>query len=359
MEFRILGPLEVRNARGVVALGGIKPRAVLAVLLLHRNEPVSAERIALALWGEDAPHNAVKTVRVHVSRLRGALGDADAIRTTAAGYCLGVRAGELDAERFERLVDEGRNALAGGQAERAAAVLREALALWRGPPLAEFGFESFAQAEIARLEEQRLTALEARIEADLAVGGHAELVGELQQLVGEHPRRERLVGQLMLALYRCGRQTEALDVYRDARRALVAEVGVEPGPELRGLQEAILRQDAALDAQAAIGELPPELDATTAPPLVGRRDELAWLRLRWERAREGAGGLVTLRRCLRIGQAAAGGRTRVGGPRRRRRGAVRERQRPSGRVPRRSGPHARGDPTDAAHHPCSGLRGCR
>jgi len=294
MEFRILGPLEVRNARGVVALGGIKPRAVLAVLLLHRNEPVSAERIALALWGEDAPHNAVKTVRVHVSRLRGALGDADAIRTTAAGYCLGVRAGELDAERFERLVDEGRNALAGGQAERAAAVLREALALWRGPPLAEFGFESFAQAEIARLEEQRLTALEARIEADLAVGGHAELVGELQQLVGEHPRRERLVGQLMLALYRCGRQTEALDVYRDARRALVAEVGVEPGPELRGLQEAILRQDAALDAQAAIGELPPELDATTAPPLVGRRDELAWLRLRWERAREGAGGLVTL-----------------------------------------------------------------
>jgi WD40 repeat protein/DNA-binding SARP family transcriptional activator len=294
MQFQILGPLEARNERGAVALGGIKPRAVLAVLLLHANEPVSAERLALALWGEEAPTGAVKTVRVHVSRLRRALGDADILTTTAAGYCLRVGPGELDAERFERLVDDGRRALADGQPEHAAAGLREALALWRGPPLTELAFEPFAAAEIARLEERRLAALEVRIEADLAVGQHTEVVCELQQIVEQHPRRERFVGQLMLALYRCGRQVEALDAYRDARRVLIEEIGVEPGPELRRLQEAILLQDPTLELRAVAAELPPELDASAAPPLVGRREELARLRLHWERAREGRGGVVTL-----------------------------------------------------------------
>jgi WD40 repeat protein/DNA-binding SARP family transcriptional activator len=293
MEFRILGPLEVRNERGTVALGGMKPRALLAVLLLHRNEPVTADRLALEVWGEEAPHAAVKTVQVHISRLRKALSDTDIVTTTAAGYCLRVRPDELDAERFERLVDDASRALTDGQAERAAEGLREALALWRGPPLADLAFEPFAGAEIARLEEQRLVALETRIEADVAIGRHAEVVGELQQILSEHPLRERLAAQLMLALYRCGRQAEALEVYGDVRRALSA-IGVEPGPELRRLQEAILRQDVALEAQSAVAELPPELDVRAGPALVGRSNELAWLRLRWGRAREGAGGLVTL-----------------------------------------------------------------
>jgi DNA-binding SARP family transcriptional activator len=171
MDFRILGPLEVHGDRGAVALGGVKPRAVLAVLLLHPNEPVSAERLAVALWGEEAPAGATKTVQVHVSRLRKALDDPEAVATTPAGYRIRVRPGELDAERFRRGVAAGQVALGAGQPERAAVVLQEALDLWRGPPLADLAFEPFAQPEIARLEEQRLAALEARLEADLAAGG--------------------------------------------------------------------------------------------------------------------------------------------------------------------------------------------
>jgi WD40 repeat protein/DNA-binding SARP family transcriptional activator len=294
MDFRILGPLEVRSEHGVVALGGTKPRAVLAVLLMHPNEPVSAERLALALWGEDAPAGAVKTVQVHVSRLRKALGDGDVVTTTAAGYQLRVRAGELDAERFEQLVERGRRALAAGQAEEAAAVLREAESLWRGPPLADLAFEPFAQTEIARLEEEQLAALEARVEAEAAAGRHAELVAELRQLVAEHPTREGLAGQLMLALYRCGRQAEALDAYQDARRRLADEIGVEPGPELRALQEAILHHDPSLKAQRVAEELPDELAAAAMSPLVGRGAELRWLLERWENAVTGTGALVTI-----------------------------------------------------------------
>jgi WD40 repeat protein/DNA-binding SARP family transcriptional activator len=294
MDFRILGPLEVVGEGGAVALGGIKPRAVLAVLLLHPNEPVSADRLALALWGADAPAGAAKTVQVHVSRLRKALGDAEILTTTPGGYRLRVRAGELDAERFELLAEDGRRALAAGQVEHAAAVLRDALSMWRGPPLEDLAFEPFAPTEIARLEEQRLAVLEARVEADLAVGRHGELLGELQRLRTGHPSRERFVGQLMLALYRCGRQAEALEAYRQARRVFVDELGVEPGPEVRRLHEAILRQDASLELTTALAELPSELDVSTAVPFAGRAGELAWLWERWEHAATGAGAIVTV-----------------------------------------------------------------
>jgi WD40 repeat protein/DNA-binding SARP family transcriptional activator len=301
MDFRVLGPLEAFSERGKVELGGPKPRAVLGVLLLHANEPVSAERLAIALEGENAPPRAPKRVQVHISRLRKALGDGDLLTREPAGYRLRVRPGELDADRFRRLFADGRRALARGQADRAAIVLREALALWRGPPLAELAFNAFEQTEIARLEEEWLAAVGARVDADLALGRHAALVGELRQLVADNPTRERLAGQLMLALYRCGRQAEALEEYREARSRLV-EVGVEPGPELRRLQMAILRQDVSLELATEAAELPRELDAATGPPLVGRDVELAWLRERWERARDGEGALVTVTGVLGIGK---------------------------------------------------------
>jgi DNA-binding SARP family transcriptional activator len=331
MEFRVLGPLEVCGEHGPVALGGIKPRAVLAVLLLHANEPVSAERLAVALWGEEAASGAVKTVQVHISRLRKALGDPDRVTTTPVGYCLRVGPGELDAERFDLLVQDGRRSLAAGQAERAATVLRGALSLWRGRALEDVAYEPFAQTEIARLEEQRLAALEARVDADLAAGRHAELLGELQRLLTSHPTRERLVGQLMLVLYRCGRQAEALEAYRSARRVLIDEVGVEPGPELNRLHEAILRHDPSLErhapevvtvdpgvaagaqAQAANGAAPGgdtvSSDAAAAAPgfpmpavtprategaFVGREACLEQLRARWKESRAGHTSLVLL-----------------------------------------------------------------
>jgi DNA-binding SARP family transcriptional activator len=291
MEFRILGPLEVRSEQGIVTVAGGKPAAVLAVLLLHANKPVSAGDLAIALWGEDAPSGAVKTVQVHVSRLRKALGGPEILSTTSAGYCLNVRPGQLDAERFAEMVDEARRTLEKGDAAEAAAVLREALLLWRGPPLADFVSEPFAPAEIARLEEQRLAALETRVEADLAVGRHGEVVAELQHLVAEHPTREQLVAQLMLALYRCGRQAEALEAYRAAREVLVEEIGVEPSPTLRDLQAAVLQQDPALDPPTP-AELPTALDPVTATPLVGRDAELAALVERWESARSGSGAVI-------------------------------------------------------------------
>src|SRR5919197_222312 len=293
MEFGILGPLEVRSEHGRVAVAGGKPAAVLAVLLLHPNEPVSVDKLAIALWGEDVPGGASRTVQVHVSRLRKALGNPEVLITTPAGYCLVVQPGELDATRFEELVRSGRQTLANGEAAEASNVLREALTLWRGPPLADFVAEPFAPAEIARLEEQRLEALETRLEADLAAGRHRDVVSELQHLAAEHPTREQLVEHLMLALYRCGRQAEALEAYREAHRVLLDEIGVEPRAQLRELQAAILRQDPALDPPA-ISELPSELDPLTATPLVGRDDELAVLRERWEAARSGHGAVVAI-----------------------------------------------------------------
>ena len=257
MEFRILGPLEVVDGQRSLALGGAKQRAVLAVLLLHANEVVSSERLVDELWGEEPPKTAATTIRVFVSELRkllepGRRGTAagQVLLTQPPGYLLRVQPGRLDLHRFERLLEQGRQALGSGAAETAAAALRDALALWRGPALADFTYEAFAQAAIARLEELRLAALELRVEADLALGRHAELAGELEALVGEHPLREAPRRQLMLALYRAGRQPEALGAYREARRTLVEEVGIEPSPALQELERAMLRQDPALELPA-------------------------------------------------------------------------------------------------------------
>ena len=289
MEFCILGPVEVRREHAVVTLGGPKPRAILAVLLLHRNEPVSVDRLATEVWGEDAPARTPKNVQVNVSRLRKALGD-DVVTTTSAGYRLRVRPGELDADRFEELVEHGRRSLAAGQAEEAAAVLREAEAMWHGRPLADVADVPCASSAIARLEEAQAAAIEDRVEAEAAAGRHSELVSDLRQLVARYPTRERLAGQLMLALYRCGRQADALEAYHQARRYLIEEIGIEPGPELKALQEAILHQDPSLKLE----RLPHELAAAAMSPLVGRIPELGLLLERWEQAEAGAGALVTI-----------------------------------------------------------------
>src|SRR4051794_19966979 len=239
LQFGILGPLQVRAPTGPVRVAGGKSRVLLAALLLERNRPVAPERLAGVLWGEEAPHGSGNAVRVQVSRLRAALGASDVLVTTPAGYELRVEAGALDVDRFEALAREGRELLA-ADSPQASAQLRAALALWRGQALADVSAEPFAQLEIARLEEQRLEVLEARIDADLATGRHLELVGELQELASRNPFRERLRAQLMLALYRSGRQADALSAYRDVRARLAEELGLEPGPTLRQLEQAIL-----------------------------------------------------------------------------------------------------------------------
>jgi DNA-binding SARP family transcriptional activator/ABC-type branched-subunit amino acid transport system substrate-binding protein/streptogramin lyase len=247
LDFRILGPLDVREGEREVPLGRGKQRALLALLLLHRDQVISTDRIVDELWGERPPPTAAKIVQNHVLQLRRALANGGsagaALITRGRGYLLRVEPGRLDLDTFEQLVEAGERALAAGDAAQAADTLREALALWRGPPLADFTYEQFAQAAIGRLEELRLAALERRIEADLALGRHGDVVGELKELVSAHPLREGLRAQLMLALYRSGRQAEALDVYRDARRALVEELGIDPSPALQELEQAILRQE--------------------------------------------------------------------------------------------------------------------
>ena len=253
MDYRLLGPLEVLDGDRVVPLPRGRPQALLALLLIHANELVPAERLIDRLWGESPPPTAGKGLQVTVSRLRKELGGAETegILTRGNGYLLCVGVDEVDGLRFERLLEDAGRRLAGGDPAAAAGILDEALALWRGPALAGFEYESFAQQEIARLEELRLVAQETRAETGLALGEHAQLVGELESLVREHPLRGRPRAQLMLALYRSGRQAEALDVYRTARRELAEEFGLEPGDELRRLEDQILRQDPALDLQAA------------------------------------------------------------------------------------------------------------
>jgi YVTN family beta-propeller protein len=255
MEFRILGPLEVRNGGRLVDLGGPKQRALLGVLLLHANEVTSPDQLIEALWEEAPPATAAKTLQAHVSRLRKALGDAAAeansngrLETRGHGYLLHVGAGELDAEVFGKMLEAARGALAEGDAEAAADGIRQGLALWRGRPLADLAYESFAQTEIQRLEELRLAAQEEWFEAQLALGRHSEVVPELKTMVRAHPLRERLLGQLMLALYRSDRQAEALQAYEDGRRALADELGLEPSERLRSLERGILEHDATLAA---------------------------------------------------------------------------------------------------------------
>jgi YVTN family beta-propeller protein len=244
-----------------VALGAHQQRAVLAILILHAGEIVSADRLVDELWGEQPPPTAAKVVHVYVSRLRKALAaaggdDGPPIVTHDRGYALPVHADDVDARIFERLLEEGRRAHAQGAFDRTVDVLRQALALWRGPPLADFTFDAFAGAEIARLEELRLEALETYIDADLALGGHAAHVAELERLTAQHPERERLRALHMLALYRGGRQSEALAVYRRTRAALSDELGIEPGLALRELHQAMLRHDAALEPPAVASETP-------------------------------------------------------------------------------------------------------
>ncbi len=294
MQFRILGEVQVLADDGTdVVLGGRKPRAVLAVLLLNANKSVQTERLAHALWGDDAQSDSIRTVQVHVSRLRKALGDGKRIGSTPSGYLLRVEPGELDLARFERLVDDARDALAAGNADRAASVLREADALWRGPPLADVAFEPFAAEEIARLEERRLLALELRLDAELAAGRHADVVSDLRHLVAEYPAREHLAAQLMLALYRCGRQSEALDTFQATRRKLSDGIGVDPGSELRAMQTAVLQHDPGLDLPIA-SELPRELETAAAGQLVGREADLQTLRTCWMAAQDDRGRLVVL-----------------------------------------------------------------
>ncbi len=280
MDVRILGPLEVYDGDGPVAIGGAKPRGLLAALVLNANKVVSTDRLIDTLWGERPPETAAKALQVHVSQLRKALG-ADSIRTRSPGYVLELGQGDLDVHRFEGLHERARDVL-DNDASEARRLLIEALALWRGAPLADVAYEPFAQGEIARLEELRLAAIEDRIEADLALGN--DVVGELDALVAEHPLRERLRGQHMLALYRAGRQAEALEAYHDARRALTEELGIEPGRELQRLQRAILEQATELDERPAA----PVADAG----FVGRDAELGELTAALGDALAGRGRLV-------------------------------------------------------------------
>jgi predicted ATPase/DNA-binding SARP family transcriptional activator len=249
VEYGILGPLTVSREGHELRLGGARQRSVLAVLLLRANELVPTARIVDELWGEQPPPTAVKAVQVQVSKLRKLL-DEGALETRPTGYLLRVEPGALDLQRFESLLEQGRARLAQGDATDAARLLREALGLWRGSPLAEFAYEEFARNEISRLEELRLGALELRLEADLALGRHGEVVGELEGLIREHPMRENLRRLLMLALYRAGRQADALTAYRDARTALVDELGLDPSESLQELEAQILRHDRALDPPA-------------------------------------------------------------------------------------------------------------
>ncbi|MGI8607240.1 MAG: BTAD domain-containing putative transcriptional regulator, partial [Gaiellaceae bacterium] len=274
LAFRVLGPLEVLRAGEPVSLGGRKRRALLAFLLLHANETLTRGRLIDAIWGEEPPATVANALQGHVHALRKALG-RERVVTDGSGYRLRVQEGELDLQRSEELVSQGRDALARGEAETASRMLGEALALWRPPALAEQAEEPFAVAEIGQLEETRVATLELRIEADFELGRHSGLVGELESLVAEHPFREHLRVQLMLALYREGRQADALEAYADARRLLVEELGIEPGPALRDLEAAILRQEPGLTPFRASPAIARGYVPRPVNPLVGRRIELA------------------------------------------------------------------------------------
>jgi DNA-binding SARP family transcriptional activator len=330
MEFRILGSLEVLDEGRAITLGGSKQRALLALLLLHPNETLSTDRLIDELWGERPPANAAKTVQMQISRLRKVLageagnGSAGMVVTRERGYELRLDPERLDSHRFERLVAEGRRELEARRPERAVSTLEGALSLWRGAPLAELAYEPFAQGEIGRLEGLRIAAVEELIEAKLALGRHADVVERLEALIGEHPYRERLRAQLMLALYRSDRQADALQAYQNARRTLVEELGIEPGERLRELERAILAQDPALaspsveavepapapeagplDSAPVSVPLPRALRFPASAPFVARAHELARLGGLWA---EVAGGA---RVAVIVGGEAGIGKTRL------------------------------------------------
>jgi DNA-binding SARP family transcriptional activator len=266
LQFRILGPLEVLAGDDEpLPLGGQKQRALLAVLLLRAREVVSTEFLVDALWGEQPPRTATASLQNSISALRKLLG-ADLLRTRPPGYVLEAAREAVDLGRFEQLVAEAR----GQTPVDRAATLREALSLWRGPALAEFAFDAFALPEARRLEELRIATQEEAIDADLERGAHAELVPELESLVAQHPLRERLRGQLMLALYGAGRQADALSAYQSTRRTLVEELGVDPSPQLQQLHASILRQEVALPATAAQPTADDHLAEVTTALLAGR-----------------------------------------------------------------------------------------
>jgi len=242
MEFRILGPLEAVDGGRRVALAGRKQRALLAVLLLAPNRAQSVDRLIDAVWPAGPPTAAANALQYHVSQLRKALGDGGPIVTQEPGYLIRIDPDQIDLFRFERLVADAE----GADAARASRLLTEALALWRGEPLEDLADDATARAEIQRLQAGRLAALQLRIEADLGLGRHTQLIPELEALVREHPLHERLVGALMQALYGAGRQADALEVYRTTRRTFVAELGIEPSTSLRELEQTILRQDPEL-----------------------------------------------------------------------------------------------------------------
>ena len=250
LEYRILGPLEVVRDGRALALGGPKQRATLAILLLSANRVVSIERFADDLYAGQPPVTAVTQVQRQVSDLRKVIG-AETIETRTPGYLLHSEPGAVDLGRFEALAAAGAQALSRGDPAAAAELFSQALALWRGAPLADLTYESFAQPAIGRLEEMRLAAIEQRVDAELELGRHAEAIGELEALIWDHPLRERFRAQMMLALYRAGRQAEALDHYRRTRETLVEEFGIEPSASLRELERLILRQDATLGRDSA------------------------------------------------------------------------------------------------------------
>jgi DNA-binding SARP family transcriptional activator len=266
-EFRILGPLEALGEDGPLPLGGPKQRALLALLLVHANETVSSDRIIEELWGERPPRTAPSSLQNFVAQLRRLLGP-DVLVTRSPGYVLRVDGEDVDAARFESLLSQARRAPAEERLEK----LRQALALWGGDPLADVAFEPFAQSEVRRLEDLRLRATEDRIDAEFELGQHAEVIGELEALVAANPLRERLRGQLMLALYRSGRQAEALQAYQAARIELVEGLGIDPGPALQQLHASILRQDdeLSLASEPARGLDTDHYDEVARAMLAGR-----------------------------------------------------------------------------------------
>ena len=265
-EFRILGPLEARVDGAPVDLGGPRQRALLAALLVHHGQVVSTDRLVDLLWGEHAPKTATTSLQNAVSQLRRALG-ADVVDTRAPGYVFAADPAAIDAVRFESLVTQARDVPAAQRAQ----LLRSALALWRGAALADLAREEFTQGEIRRLEELRLDALEERIAADIELGLHREVIGELETLAAAAPLRERVCSLRMLALYRSGRQAEALQAFRDTRAAFVAELGIEPGAELQELHARILRQEAGLTAGGHNGAAAAEVENEILRALVGSR----------------------------------------------------------------------------------------